>query len=83
MLKKCADLMEVMYSPAPTEPEDDLSSFSRRSDDDLDAIFESDSSNATVAADDQGDAEVNSNTNLTNILEFQTIYNLIKISIII
>lgn len=59
MVKKCADLMDAMYSPAPIEPEDDLSSFSRRSDDDMDIIFDSDINNSTLMGDVPQESEVN------------------------
>lgn len=59
MVKKCADLMEAMYSPAPIEPEDDLSSFSRRSDEDMDIIFDSDINNSTSMNDVAPESEVN------------------------
>jgi len=38
MMAKCRDILDAMYSPAPMDSEDDLSSFSSRSDD-LDIQF--------------------------------------------
>lgn len=38
-MKKCADMIGAMYSPAPLDPEDDLSSFESRSDNDGDIEF--------------------------------------------
>lgn len=51
MALKCADVFDIMNSPVPPEPQDDLSSFSRRSDDDLDIVFD-DEMNATESSND-------------------------------
>lgn len=51
IVRKCADLMEALYSPAPPEPEDDLSSFAKRSDEDVDDLVDIEDNNATVTSD--------------------------------
>lgn len=39
IMQKCADMVDAIYSPAPLDPEDDLSSFASRSDNDEDIEF--------------------------------------------
>ncbi|KAL0281582.1 UNVERIFIED_CONTAM: hypothetical protein PYX00_002522 [Menopon gallinae] len=56
MALKCADVLDIMNSPIPPEPQDDLSSFSRRSDDDVDIVFD-DETNTTASSDNYGFAK--------------------------